>query len=51
MMWAILVEDGAVGKDPSLFFPLSGGRRQEKRVDRESVGLEVDDSLHFTCIH
>jgi len=49
MMWESLVEDGAVGKDPSFFF-LSGGR-QEKIVDRESVGLKVDDSLHFTCIH
>lgn len=45
----MLVADGAAEKDPSLF--LSGGRRREKSVGRGSVGLEVDDSLHFTCIH
>lgn len=49
MMWEILVEDGAVVKDTSCF--LSGGRRLENSVGRKSVGLEVDDSLHFTCIH
>lgn len=42
--------DGAFGKDPS-FFLLSRGWQWEKSVGRESVGLEVDDSLHFTCIH
>lgn len=49
MMCEILVEDGAVGKSHvfSLWRTVTG----ENSVGRKSVGLKVDDSLHFTCIH
>lgn len=48
MMWDILVEERLLEKASSFFL---SGRQKERSVDWEPVGLEVYDSLHFTCIH